>query len=283
MRTVSAPAELSTLLRKYPKNQHSIGLVPTMGALHHGHVQLITRSTKENDLTIVSIFVNPIQFNSAEDLERYPRTLDQDTELLKELEVDYIFAPQVEDLYPEKPSISIDFGEMAQVLEGAFRPGHFDGVGIVVSKLLNIVNPDRAYFGLKDLQQFLLIKKMCRELSFQAEIVGVETVREASGLAMSSRNQRLSKGAKEIASSIYRGLKRIQTSVEGGAEITNALEEAKTFFHEVDGLELEYLEAVNPSDLTSIGSSLGLTELAVCFAGYVEGIRLIDNLYLRLK
>jgi len=283
MRILSAPSQLSRLLEKKRGDRLTVGLVPTMGALHSGHLKLISSSKQENDVTVVSIFVNPIQFNSSEDLNLYPRTLDKDLTLLKESKVDYIFIPHEKDLYPEKPSISIDFGNMASVLEGKFRPGHFEGVGIIVSKLLNIVNPTKAYFGLKDLQQFLLVRKMCHELNFPSEIIGVETVRETSGLALSSRNLRLSEKGKEIASTIYKGLKKVEEGIHRGDQLNLLLKESQDFYNRVDGLEIEYLEAINPSNLTSIISHKGLTELAVCFAGYVEGIRLIDNLYLRLK
>jgi len=283
MRTISAPIELIRALKPSHHSDLSIGLVPTMGALHKGHLELISRSKADNDLTVASIFVNPIQFNNSEDLKNYPRTIEKDLQLLRELAVDLVFTPSESDLYPNKPSISIHFGQMANVLEGQFRPRHFDGVGIVVSKLLNIVNPCRAYFGLKDLQQFLLIKKMCAELSFQNEIVGVETVREKTGLAMSSRNQRLSDSGKLIATSIYEGLNQIKHRISEGEELKNTLQAANDFYRKVDGLELEYVAAVDPSNFAVITSAQGLQELAVCFAGYVEGVRLIDNLYLRLK
>lgn len=283
MRILSAPSELAKTLEKHRLSKSSVGLVPTMGALHGGHLELISRSKSENALTVTSIFVNPIQFNNPEDLENYPRTIDKDLELLESLGVDYVFTPEENELYPEKPTISIDFGEMARVLEGKFRPGHFDGVGIVVSKLLNIVHPSRAYFGLKDLQQFLLVRKMCEELNFQSEIIGVETVREESGLALSSRNQRLSEEGKKIASTIYQGLSKMKRGIELGNELSLIQKEVRHYYERVKGLDIEYFETIRPSDLTSITSYDNLKELAVCFAGYVEGIRLIDNLYLRLK
>lgn len=283
MRITSAPSELSAFLEKHYLNRLSVGLVPTMGALHKGHSELISHSLKDNDVTVVSIFVNPIQFNNLEDLEKYPKTIDEDLELLGGLKVDYVFTPGEEDLYPKKPTISIDFGDMANTLEGKFRPSHFNGVGIVVSKLMNIVRPTRAYFGLKDLQQFLLIRNMCEELDFQTEIIGMKTVREASGLALSSRNQRLSEEGREIAATIYKGLCKIEEGIQKNLDLVQLLEESKHFYNQVAGLEIEYLEAVNPSSLTSITSYQELEELAVCFAGYIEGIRLIDNLYLRLK
>ena len=254
-----------------------------MGALHAGHLALIAKSKEENNVTVVSIFVNPIQFNNTEDFKNYPRTLDEDLALLKKLNIDYVFNPTEKDLYPKKPSTSINFGTMASVLEGKFRPGHFDGVALIVSKLLHIVAPERAYFGLKDLQQFLLIKKMCTELNFQSEIIGVNTIREESGLAMSSRNSRLSDEGRKTASCIYQGLKKIESGLLDGQNLTSLLKETREFYQQQPALKIEYLEVVNPLNLQSIISYQNLTELAICFSGYLEGIRLIDNLYLRLK
>ncbi|MBC6426149.1 MAG: pantoate--beta-alanine ligase [Ekhidna sp.] len=283
MRTLSTPVELSKTLEKSFSRRLSIGFVPTMGALHQGHSALISKSKNENDVTVVSIFVNPAQFNNSEDLNNYPRPLEKDLNQLDSLNVDYVFTPDEEELYPQKQTISIDFGNMAKVLEGQFRPGHFNGVGIIVSKLLHIVSPTRAYFGLKDLQQFLLIRRMCEELHFQVEIVGVETVREKSGLAVSSRNQRLSQDGKEVAKNIYKGLKKIEEGIHSGSPLDYLLEKSKNFYRKLNGLEVEYLEVITPSNMNSVTSYQNLKELAVCFAGYVEGIRLIDNLCLQLK
>ena len=283
MRILSTSIELSESLKRYFPGNSSIGFVPTMGALHQGHSELISRSKSENEVTVVSIFVNPIQFNNTEDLNNYPRPLGEDLKRLDNLNADYVFTPDEKELYPGRQTISIDFGSMAKVLEGEFRPGHFNGVGIIISKLLHIVRPTRAYFGLKDLQQFLLIRKMCEELNFQVEIVGVETVREQSGLAMSSRNQRLSEEGREIAANIYKGLKKIEEGIHSGIRLDHLLEKTRKFYHELDGVETEYMEAIDTASLTSVTSSRNLKELAICFAGYVEGIRLIDNLYLRFK
>jgi len=172
---------------------------------------------------------------------------------------------------------------MGNILEGKFRDGHFEGVGVVVSKLLNIVQPTIAYFGLKDLQQFLLIKRMCLDLNFQSKIEGVETVRESSGLALSSRNKRLSMDGLKTAAHIYKGLKQMETHILNGATLQESLTHAREYYQGISGLELEYLEAVNGNSLVTVVTLDDANELAVCVAGYVEGIRLIDNLYLRLK
>lgn len=283
MRAITAPEMIYDLCLQARADGNTIGLVPTMGALHEGHFSLIKRSLRENNLTVVSIFVNPIQFNRKEDLEAYPRTLQEDLSHLKSFNVDLAFIPEVLDLYPNPPSVSISFGKMDEVLEGAFRPGHFEGVGVVVSKLFNLVNPTRAYFGKKDLQQFLLIKKMVLDLSFQVEVIGVETVREPSGLALSSRNRRLSVEGLNIASNIYKGLRMLEKALMDRKDLKTLEADILAFYDNIEGLEVEYLALVSGQDLTPMERLTDFDELAVCFAGYVEGVRLIDNLYLRLK
>lgn len=283
MLLTSSSVEVSKACYGYHFEGKSIGFVPTMGALHQGHINLVRAATDQCDVVLVSIFVNPLQFDNPEDLEKYPRTLEADLQLLEKEQVEVVFVPEAQHFYIEKPTISINFGPMADVMEGHYRPGHFDGVGVVVSKLLNIVRPNKAFFGLKDLQQYLLIKKMCADLGFQSEIVGVETYRNEEGLALSSRNQRLSASGKKIAAHLYMGLQLVKVGLENGKSLSFVLDEAASFYRSVEGLEMEYLEAIHPGDLRKISSGDGCSELAVCVAGYVDGIRLIDNLYLRLK
>ncbi len=283
MRVISALQELSTAIFPVRTDGKSIGFVPTMGALHSGHLSLIKRSLDENDLTVVSIFVNPLQFDNQDDLKKYPRILNEDLEFLEGHEVDIVFTPLEVDFYRSKPLVSIDFGALVETLEGKYREGHFEGVGVVVSKLLHLVQPHRAYFGLKDLQQFLLIRQMCLDLSFQCEVIGVETVRESTGLALSSRNRRLSTEGKETATIIYQGLKQMEEGIFNKRSLSDLLQEIRGLYIQKKGFELEYLEAVNPLSLSAVEDYSGLDELAICVAGYVEGIRLIDNIYLRLK
>lgn len=283
MRIISSSSELTEAIATFKKNSQSIGFVPTMGALHAGHLALIHKSTTQNDVTVVSIFVNPLQFDNATDLEKYPRVIEEDIHLLNESDVDMVFAPKEEEFYREKPIVSIDFGVLSKRLEGQYRKGHFEGVGVVVSRLLNLVDPNRAYFGLKDLQQFLLIRRMCKDLHFPSEIVGVETVRENSGLAMSSRNRRLSDSGLEIASVISKGLDYLKNGILNNQPLNVLLKDVDSLYQKENGFELEYLEAIDPSDLSAIDNYSSLSELAICVAGYVEGVRLIDNLYLRLK
>lgn len=274
---------LRDTISAFVKKGETIGFVPTMGALHEGHLSLVRKSQEQNDNTIVSIFVNPLQFDNDDDLHKYPRVLDEDIQLLDSYGVDAVFTPSETELYPIKPIISINFGTLSSRLEGAHRNGHFEGVGIVVSKLLHLVNPNRVYFGLKDLQQFILVKRMCQDLSFRCEVIGVETVREPSGLALSSRNRRLSSSGKLDANIIFQGLELIKKGIQKGEKLDSLLNSADELYRSNKNFELEYLEAIDPTDLSKVDSYSSLDELAVCVAGYVEGIRLIDNLYLQLK
>lgn len=254
-----------------------------MGALHEGHLALVKNCKNEADIAVVSIFVNPIQFNNTEDLKKYPRSLDRDAAMLEAQGVDMVFAPEVEEVYPEKVSVSIGFGAMGDTLEGAFRPGHFDGVGVVVAKLFNVILPDYAYFGLKDLQQFLLIRNMVRDLNFPVQLRGIDTVRAENGLALSSRNARLSDKGRQVAVGIYKGLERAGQLLESGMAVSDVKEAMNQYFLEIPEIEVEYLALVNPATLEEAGTFSHDSELAICFAGFVEGVRLIDNLYLRSK
>ena len=177
-----------------------------MGALHQGHLSLLQNSKKDNKTTVVSIFVNPIQFNDKNDFDKYPRLLDNDLKLLENYNCDVVFAPSVGEIYPEPPVESYDFGYLDKILEGAFRPGHFNGVAIVVNRLFQIVKPDRAYFGKKDYQQYIIIKELVKQQKLPIEIIAVPIVREPSGLAMSSRNLRLNKDELQVAPEIYKAL-----------------------------------------------------------------------------
>lgn len=261
--------------------EESLGFVATMGALHEGHLQLLDSSMEQNDKTMASIFVNPLQFNESEDFKNYPTRTDEDLKLLEQRGCDFVFVPKAEDLYPKTPTVSIDLGPMAKILEGKFRPGHFDGVGIVVSKLFNIISPTRAYFGLKDLQQYLLIKQMTLDLSFEVEVIGVPTARAASGLALSSRNERLSPEGKGIAANIFKGLIVFQEAFNIGHDPWRARERMVSAYQQIPELEIEYVELLNIDGLELLEPKQSFKDLAVCVAGYVEGIRLIDNLYLR--
>lgn len=280
MQVIKSPNDILIKSRDFRFQSKHIGLVPTMGALHDGHLSLTQRSVQDNDATIVSIFVNPLQFNNPEDLVNYPKTLNADLKLLEDAGVDIVYIPSEEAMYRSKPAVSVDFGPLAGRLEGKYRPGHFRGVGIVVSKLLHHCNPDKAYFGLKDLQQYLLIKKMVEDLSFPVEVIGLPIKRESSGLAMSSRNKRLSPRGIEISSNLYKGLElaRTEWERESGPDETKSV--AIDFYNKTDGLEIEYFYIVDAESLVDVTGN-NSQSVAFCVAGYVEGVRLIDNLYLR--
>ncbi|MEG2514353.1 MAG: pantoate--beta-alanine ligase, partial [Bacteroidaceae bacterium] len=200
-------AELSVLKAQGKK----IGLVPTMGALHNGHASLVKRSVKGNDITVVSVFVNPTQFNDKTDLIKYPRTLEADSKLLEEAGASFVFAPSVEEMYPQEDTRIFSFAPLDTVMEGAFRPGHFNGVAQIVSKLFDAVKPHRAYFGEKDFQQLAIIREMVKQLGFNIEIVGCPIVREEDGLALSSRNARLTADERKIALKISQTLFKSRT------------------------------------------------------------------------
>jgi pantoate--beta-alanine ligase len=281
MQVVTSPRRITELMKALRNQGKSIGLVPTMGALHDGHASLFRESLKYNDITVVSVFVNPMQFNNQDDFNNYPRPFAQDQKILEGLGVDVLYAPSEKEMYPESPLVNLEFGVMAEIMEGAFRPGHFDGVGLVIAKLLNQVLPDKAYFGLKDLQQFLLISRLVKDLSFTSEVVGLPIIREKSGLAMSSRNMRLSDVGLQLAANIYTGLEFAQKNISDGFDVDETKLAVFDFYSRIDGLEVEYLEFVNPDDLSAIEPRISPKDVAICVAAYVEGIRLIDNIYLR--
>ncbi|MCX6219355.1 pantoate--beta-alanine ligase [Spirosoma sp.] len=258
--------------------QRTIGLVPTMGALHEGHLTLIDTARRENDVVVSSIFVNPVQFNNADDLARYPRTLEEDCQKLELAGCDVVFAPSVAEMYPESPTLKINFGELEIVMEGAFRPGHFNGVGIVVAKLFNIIQPDRAYFGQKDLQQVAVIRQLVRDLSIPVELVRCPTIREADGLAMSSRNRNLSPDEREQATALFKALTLARELLADGHSPSQAKAAVTGFFTGNPHFRLEYVEVVNADTLTLANEVLAPGQTAICLAAHLGNVRLIDNL-----
>jgi pantoate--beta-alanine ligase len=254
-----------------------IGFVPTMGALHEGHLSLMRRAKKENDLLAVSIFVNPIQFNNMQDLEKYPRDLAKDRALLEQVGCDVLFAPDADEMYPEPETRVYDFGSLEQVMEGASRKGHFNGVAVVVYKLFEIIGPDRAYFGEKDFQQLAIIKELVRKYKLPVEIIPCPIVREADGLAMSSRNERLMEDERKIAPKISQILKEAKTKTE---ELNPA--ELKTWvteqFEKEPQFRLDYFEIADDTYLQPVekwNKSTGTMGFAAVFLG---NVRLIDNI-----
>lgn len=277
MEIVRTATGLEEMLQRFRLQEQTIGFVPTMGALHEGHATLVRQCAAENDVCVVSIFVNPTQFNNKEDLKHYPRTPEQDHTLLERTGADIIFAPSEEEMYPEPDKRVFDFGMLDKVMEGQFRPGHFNGVAQVVSKLFSFVRPDKAYFGEKDFQQLAIVREMVRQLELSVEIVGVPIVREADGLAMSSRNQRLSEEEKKNAAEIYRVLQestRLSDDLTPGQLTDFVIGE----INNVRGLNVEYFEIVDGNTLQLI-SSLEKSDFSVgCIAVFCGEVRLIDNI-----
>ena len=266
-------AELSVLKAQGKK----VGLVPTMGALHAGHASLVKRSVNENELTVVSVFVNPTQFNDKNDLVKYPRTLDADCKLLEACGATYAFAPSVEEMYPEPDTRQFSYAPLDTVMEGAFRPGHFNGVCQIVSKLFEAVKPHRAYFGEKDFQQLAIIREMVRQMQFDLEIVGCPIVREEDGLALSSRNARLSAEERENALKISQTLFKSRTFAA-----THTVSETLKFVEDaiaaVPGLRLEYFEIVDGNTLQKVDNWNQTSYVVGCITVFCGDVRLIDNI-----
>lgn len=277
MLVVETIAELRSHLAAARTEGKSIGLVPTMGALHNGHASLVGRSVEDNEVTVVSVFVNPTQFNDKSDLERYPRTLEADCRLLEGLGADYVFAPSVEEVYPEPDTRVFDFAPLDKVMEGMYRPGHFNGVAQIVSKLFQYVEPDRAYFGEKDFQQLAIIREMVRQLGLALQIVGCPIVRESDGLALSSRNALLTSEQRTTALAISKSL---FDSVNYAKE--HSLAETKQWVEQAiastEGLELEYYEIVDGTTLQTVCSWEETDYIVGCITVYCGKVRLIDNI-----
>lgn len=277
MKIIDTISELEIQLQGYRHKGETIGLVPTMGALHQGHASLVERCVADNKISIVSLFVNPTQFNNKEDLKHYPRTPEKDHELLERLGVDYVFSPSVEEMYPEEDKRVFDFGQLDKVMEGEFRPGHFNGVAQIVSKLFDIVKPDNAYFGEKDFQQLAIVKDMVRQLQMPVNIIGMPIVRESSGLAMSSRNQRLSEEQKKNASEVYKVLNESKLMIDKFIpyELINYVSES---INKVSGLKVEYFQIVDGDNLQPVTSWSDSDYIVGCIALFCGEVRLIDNI-----
>ena len=272
-------SETQAAIQKQISDGKTIGFVPTMGALHEGHITLIKQAAHENDFVVVSIFVNPIQFNNPEDLAKYPRTLEDDMRKLETTGCRLVFAPSVNEMYPEPDLTEFDFGQLDKVMEGKFRPGHFKGVAIVVKKLLEIVNPHRAYFGEKDFQQVTIIKKMVSMLQLPVEIVSCPIVRETDGLAMSSRNARLTPEERAEAPIIYKALSGVKENYswfipDGIKQLVIGEIQENHFFR------VEYVDIVDTQTLLSFEDWQDVEHAVVCVAAFIGSVRLIDNIVL---
>jgi len=259
-------------------NATAIGLVPTMGALHAGHLSLIEASKGENRLTICSIFINPTQFNNPKDLEKYPRNLEGDLQLLEQAGCDVVFAPDRTEMYPNASIIKFDFGQLDKILEGEYRPGHFSGVALVVSKLFHIVQPNVAYFGQKDFQQFKVIEKLVDELKFDVQLRRMPVFREADGLAMSSRNMRLSEVERKKALVLYESLVEAKKILVKGDSLLRAKEFVKHKWELMASIKLDYFELVDSENLNLLETVAEKSVLLI--AGFVGEVRLIDNILL---
>ena len=277
MKIVKGINELKGYLVDSKRNGKRIGLVPTMGALHKGHLSLVERCVRENDICVVSVFVNPTQFNDKHDLETYPRTLEADCALLESAGCDFVFAPSVEEMYPEPDTRTFDFGTVMQVMEGAKRPGHFNGVAQVVSKLFYIVEPDNAYFGEKDFQQIAVIRAMVKQLQIPVQINACPIVREADGLALSSRNTRLTPALRQKAPLIARTL---QESKELAAtkSVREVIDYVVNTLNADPDLEVEYYEIVDGDSLVAIQDWKDTSYAVGCVTVYCGEVRLIDNI-----
>lgn len=274
-------SDLSAFLSPFINQNKSIGFVPTMGALHEGHLSLLKNSLSENDITVMSIFVNPTQFNNAEDLDKYPRTLERDVQIMQALSNSIIvYAPEVEDIYEGNTvSENFEYDGLENQMEGKHRPGHFDGVGTIVKRLFEIVQPNKAYFGEKDFQQLQIVKKLVSKYNIPVEVIGCPIHREPNGLAMSSRNERLSAIAKEKAAIIYQILSDAKKLFQ-----INSAEETILFveneFKKHTEFQLEYFEIADEATLLPVSEKENDKNYRGFIAIFIENIRLIDNISL---
>ncbi len=277
MRVVKTISELKSLISGYKQENKTVGLVPTMGALHAGHKSLVDRARKENDIVVVSVFVNPTQFNNKQDLATYPRTEERDCALLEAAGCDVVFMPAVEEVYPKPDNRQFDLGAVAEVMEGAHRPGHFNGVAQIVSKLFGFVEPDRAYFGEKDFQQIAVIRKMVQLEGFKLQIVACPIKREDDGLALSSRNVRLTAEQRQLAPNIYRVLKescnfaKSHTVAETEKFVVDSL-------NALPQMEVEYYSIVDALTMQPVSDWAEADSITGCITVYCGEVRLIDNI-----
>ena len=277
MRVVKTISELKSLISGYKQENKTVGLVPTMGALHAGHKSLVDRARKENDIVVVSVFVNPTQFNNKQDLATYPRTEERDCALLEAAGCDVVFMPAVEEVYPEPDNRQFDLGAVAEVMEGAHRPGHFNGVAQIVSKLFGFVEPDRAYFGEKDFQLIAVIRKMVQLEGFKLQIVACPIKREDDGLALSSRNVRLTAEQRQLAPNIYRVLKescnfaKSHTVAETEKFVVDSL-------NALPQMEVEYYSIVDALTMQPVSDWADADSITGCITVYCGEVRLIDNI-----
>ncbi len=286
MLTFKTIETLKSYLNALEPNKN-IGFVPTMGALHEGHLTLVKQALKDTDIVIAVIYVNPSQFNRLEDFENYPKTLDKDIDLLTNTGCTVLFLPSHEEIYPQGVNnllINIDFQNITKEMEGHHRPGHFRGVSVIISKLFNIIRPNRAYFGLKDYQQYLVIKYLSEELSFGIQVIGVPTVRQANGLALSSRNLRLSESGKRLAPELYKNLLKAKLMLQEGSNVDHVYTKVLKIFKKSPHFQLDYFQIADAHTLELLNNEGNFFQgtVVIGVAAFLEGIRLIDNILVEL-
>jgi pantoate--beta-alanine ligase len=282
LQIIKSIRELDNQLQQARRKGMKVALVPTMGFLHEGHLSLVRAANMENDLVVVSIFVNPTQFGPGEDYDTYPRDLENDVIKLQETGIEYIFAPDVEELYPEGYSTFVEVEGITDKLCGHFRPGHFRGVTTIVSKLFNIIKPDRAYFGEKDYQQLIVIKKMVRDLNMPVQIKGLPIIREEDGLAMSSRNRYLNSEERKAATVLYKALQNAKKMVYNGERDADQIKkEMLSFINKEPLVSIDYVSVVDPETLEDLDKIKDSVLLAL--AVYIGDTRLIDNVLIKCK
>ncbi len=277
MKVITSISQMQREIQSLKNDKLSIGYVPTMGYLHEGHVRLVKKAREENDIVIMSIFVNPLQFGPNEDLDAYPRDFERDSEIAKNEKVDYIFYPSVEEMYPSKPSVTLVVQKRVDVLCGSSRPGHFDGVATVLAKLFHIIQPTRAYFGMKDAQQVAVVDGLITDLHFPIELIPVETVREEDGLAKSSRNVRLTSKEREEASVLYKSLKEAEKQIRAGErDIDVIISNMKNTISNNSSGAVDYIEIYSYPELENLEVLEG--KIIIALAVKFTNARLIDNL-----
>jgi pantoate--beta-alanine ligase len=278
MKIFTTIKEIQKELQQHRNEKKQVGFVPTMGALHEGHLQLIRQSVSENAITVCSIFVNPTQFNNPDDLAKYPRTETTDLAMLEKNKCDIVFIPSVAEMYRDKNLLDINFGFMETVMEGAFRPGHFKGVATIVKKLFDIVQPDVAYFGEKDFQQLAIIRNMVKQLNLSVKIIGCKTVREKDGLAMSSRNIHLTDDERKNASIIFKSLLAAKDCYLKNILLSEIKKNVKNQIEKTNLFSVQYFEIVNAETLETINEVTDKISVQACIAVLTSKTRLIDNI-----
>lgn len=283
MEILTTAAALQAYTENCRRAGQQIGLVPTMGALHEGHLQLVRAAAAECDVVIASIFVNPTQFNNPDDFRLYPRLPEADALMLAPAGCTALFLPSVAEMYPHPAVVQFDFGALERVMEGEHRPGHFNGVATVVSKLFHLSRPHRAYFGQKDFQQVAIVRQLISDLTFDLELVAFPTVREADGLAMSSRNRRLSPEARALAPRLYECLQAAAQLVRAGQTGPAVQAAVRGQLAAVPGLELEYIAVADADTLQPLAEAYTGRSVVLCLAAHLGGVRLIDNVVIGVK